>query len=80
MKKIKVVQLGITHPHASGIFKCIKQLPDVFDIAGVCEPSEQHQKGLCSDLYKDTPHLSVDDILKQTVHMDIVVEEEPEDE
>ncbi len=64
MKKIKVVQLGITHPHASGIFKCIKQLPDVFDIVGVCEPSEQHQKGLCSDLYKDTPHLSVDDILK----------------
>ena len=31
-------------------------------------------------MHQDLAEISVDDILKQTVHMNIVVEEEPEDE
>lgn len=33
-----------------------------------------------TNMHQDLAEISVDDILKQTVHMDIVVEEEPEDE
>lgn len=74
MKKVKVVQLGTTHPHASGIFKCIKELPEVFEIVGVCEPNEVHKKTLSSDLYKDTPQLSVEDILSSSGIDGVIVE------
>ena len=33
-----------------------------------------------TNMHQDLAEISVDDILKQTVHMDIVVEEEPDDE
>ena len=33
-----------------------------------------------TNMHQDLAEISVDDILKQTVHMNIVVEEEPEDE
>lgn len=32
------------------------------------------------DLHKELAEISVDDILKQAVHMDIVVEDEPDEE
>lgn len=63
MRKVRVVQVGTTHPHASGIFNSIKALPDVFEIVGVCEPSEAERKNLDTDLYKDTPRLSIEDVL-----------------
>lgn len=74
MKKVRVVQLGTTHPHASGIFKCIKELPEVFEIVGVCEPNDAHKKTLSSDLYKDTPQLSVEDILSSNGIDGVIVE------
>ena len=33
-----------------------------------------------TNMHQDLAEISVDDILKQTVHMNIVVEEEPEDD
>lgn len=76
MKMINVVQVGTSHPHASGIFKCIKELPEVFEIAGVCEPNEQHRKNLRTELYKDTQELSIDDILNSSNIDGVIVETE----
>lgn len=79
MKKVKVVQLGTSHPHASGIFKCIKELPDVFEIAGVCEPNKQHEKNLTTELYRDIRRLSIDDILNSSDIDGVIVETEEKD-
>lgn len=76
MKKVKVIQLGTTHPHAHGIFKCIKELSDVFDVVGICEPSDEHRHNLNSALYKDTPHCSIDDILNSKDIDAVIVETE----
>ncbi|MDY3303465.1 MAG: Gfo/Idh/MocA family oxidoreductase [Clostridia bacterium] len=74
MKKIKVVQLGTTHPHASGIFKCMKDLPEVFEIIGVAEPDDKHSSNLDSELYKGTPIWTVADILKSDCIDAVIVE------
>ena len=79
MKRVKVVQLGTTHPHASGIFKCMKELPDVFEIMGVAEPSDEHWHNLESELYKGTPIWTVADILKSRDIDAVIVETDEKD-
>lgn len=37
MTKIKVIQYGVCHEHASGKIATLKNLPDIFDIAGVVD-------------------------------------------
>lgn len=63
MKKIRIVQIGTTHPHASGIFKSVKELKDYFEIAGIAEPTESSRKNLKEALYLGTPVYSVEDLL-----------------
>lgn len=77
MKKVRVIQLGTTHPHASGIFKCIKGLPEIFEVAGVCESDSEYKNNLNSELYKDTKVWRLDEIL-QSENIDGVIVETKE--
>ena len=40
MRKLKVVQVGIRHEHASGKYKTLKKLPDAFELAGLVDEAE----------------------------------------
>lgn len=40
MKKLKVIQVGVGHDHASGAMSTLKSLPDMFEIAGLVIPEE----------------------------------------
>ena len=46
MEKIKIIQIGILHEHASGKFATLKKRPDLFDILGFVD-----ERGFCR-----TPH------------------------
>ncbi|MBO5723594.1 MAG: Gfo/Idh/MocA family oxidoreductase [Lentisphaeria bacterium] len=37
MKKVKIAQIGVTHEHAPGKIATLKNLPDLFEIVGVCD-------------------------------------------
>ena len=43
-EKIKIGQIGLTHPHARGKLGAIQQLQDIFEIVGVVEPNTQLQR------------------------------------
>jgi len=42
--KIKIGQIGLSHPHARGKLAAIQQLPEVFELVGVVEPDLHLQK------------------------------------
>ena len=43
-EKIKIGQIGLTHPHARGKLDAIRKLPDEFELVGVVEPDLNLQK------------------------------------
>ena len=60
MKKIKIAQIGALHDHAAGIFPCMANYPDVFEIAGYATPDgEKPDYEYAYDGYKE---ITVDEI------------------
>ncbi len=41
MRKIKVIQIGIGHDHATAILDCMLALPDIFEIAALAVPESE---------------------------------------
>ena len=41
MRKLRVVQIGVNHDHASAIFKTMVNLPDIFEVVGYCIPEDE---------------------------------------
>ena len=68
MKKIKIIQIGMGHEHASGKIANLRKLTDVFDVIGVVDESE-----LCStprlpsayepELYADLKKFTLEEAL-----------------
>lgn len=63
MRKLRVVQIGVNHDHASAIFKTMVQMPDVFEIVGYCIPKDEppREKAL-SEVYAPYPELTLEQI------------------
>jgi predicted dehydrogenase len=44
--KIKVGQIGLSHPHAKGKLDAIRKLPDIYELVGVAEPDPGQRSGI----------------------------------
>ena len=44
MRKIKIVQIGVGHDHASAIWDCLLNMPDIFDFAAFAVPDVEKEK------------------------------------
>ncbi len=65
MKKLRVVQIGTGHDHATGTMSTIRRMNEYFDVLGICEPDEiLKEKAQKNDIYKDLQWFSLDDVLK----------------
>ena len=64
MKKIKVIQIGIGHDHATGILDSLLRLSDVFEVAALALPeSEKADFADRLQRYANLPVMSVDEAL-----------------
>ena len=64
MEKIKIAQIGIGHNHGAAKMSAIRNMPDVFEVVGVCEKDpywykERHEMAA----YKDLPFMDEDELL-----------------
>lgn len=67
MKKLKLGQIGIGHNHAEGKMLAARKFPELFEIIGYAEPSEEWIKERGSlPCYKNLPRMSVDEIIEKS--------------
>lgn len=63
-EKIKIVQIGVRHEHASGKINSLKMLPEYFEILGVAAESPEEEKKHKNDVcYRDLAWYGRDEIL-----------------
>ena len=66
MKKIKVIQIGIGHAHATGILDDMLNQPDIFDVMGLALPDDEKEKYIYKfEKYKNLRIMSVDEALNR---------------
>lgn len=65
MRRIKIVQIGVGHDHASAIWDCLLNMPDIFDFAAFAVPDVEKEKfpERIAELSKKVPFLSIDEAL-----------------
>lgn len=65
MRRIKIVQIGVGHDHASAIWDCLLNMPDIFDFAAFAVPDVEKEKfpERIAELSKKMPFLSIDEAL-----------------
>lgn len=62
--RIKVAQIGTKHPHAEGKFSTLLDLPDLFEVVGVCEEdSAQRERVSGHRSYQSSKWLKAEQIL-----------------
>lgn len=79
MRKLKVVQIGVTHEHANGKFMAVQALPDEYEVVGYVDERaycDAVRFGDCSGLMKDIPRLTEEE-LWQRKNVDAVFVEVP---
>ena len=79
MRKLKVVQIGVTHEHANGKFMAVQALPDEYEVVGYVDERaycDAVRFGDCSGLMKDIPRLTEEE-LWQRKDVDAVFVEVP---
>lgn len=67
MKKIKIGQLGIGHNHGEGKMRAVRGLPDLFEVVGYSEGSEEWIKKRGNlPCYRDLPRLSEEELFSRS--------------
>lgn len=62
--KIRIGQIGTSHPHAAGKLAAIRGLDDIFELVGVVEPDAAQRKKVADrDVYRDVTWMSHDELL-----------------
>ena len=62
--RIKAAQIGTKHPHASGKFSTLLNLPDLYDVVGICEEDAAQRKRVSNrSSYQSSKWLSAEQIL-----------------
>ena len=68
MKKLKIIQIGITHEHAPGKFLSLQRLPETFEIAGFVDERSfagtPYYKEPKLELYNQFPSLTLKEALE----------------
>ena len=63
MRKLRVVQIGVNHDHASAIFKTMVNLPELFEVVGYCIPEDEPPlKKELNAVYQGYPQLTLEQI------------------
>lgn len=66
MRKIKVAHFGIAHDHSIFAMETLRKYPEIFDIAGVCEPDEETRRRFGThENYAGLPWLSERELLER---------------
>jgi predicted dehydrogenase len=66
--RIRIGQIGTSHPHAAGKLAAIRGLDDIFELVGVVEPNEVQRKKIAGkDVYRDVTWMSQSDLLNSDV-------------
>lgn len=66
--KIRIGQIGTSHPHAAGKLAAIRGLNDIFELVGVVEPNEVQRKKIADrEVYRDVTWMSQNDLLNSDV-------------
>ena len=73
-EKIKIGQIGLSHPHARGKLDAIRKLPDEFELVGVVEPDTNLQKRV-----QGVPYISEEELLNTQGLQAIAVETQVRD-
>lgn len=69
MKKIRIVQVGVTHEHAAAVINTLRLRSDLFEIVGVVDDNEISKDtpnrggAVTNPQYKDLPVLTLDAVL-----------------
>lgn len=58
MKRIRIGQIGLAHPHALGKLNAVRSLPEIYDFIGVVEPDEKMRRKV-----KEIRFLSLDEMM-----------------
>ena len=67
MKKIKIGQIGIGHNHGSGKMEAVRKFPELFEIVGYSEESDEWIKERGDyECYRDLPRLSTEEIIEKS--------------
>ena len=67
MKKIKIGQIGIGHNHGSGKMEAVRKFPELFEIIGYSEESDEWIKERGDyECYRDLPRLSTEEIIEKS--------------
>ncbi|WAC20281.1 Gfo/Idh/MocA family oxidoreductase [Luteolibacter sp. SL250] len=68
--RISAAQIGTGHSHASGKMQAMRNLPDLYQVTGICEPDDAlWQRGSKNKAYADLPRLSLDQLLSSDVKL-----------
>ena len=66
--RIRIGQIGTSHPHAAGKLAAIRGLDEIFELVGVAEPDETRRNAaLGKDAYRDVTWMSQNDLLNSDV-------------
>ena len=66
--KIRIGQIGTSHPHASGKLAAIRGLDGIYELVGVVEPDEKRRQAVAmTEAYRDVRWLNQQDLLDSDV-------------
>ena len=67
MKKIKIGQIGIGHNHGEGKMRAVRKFPELFEVVGYSEESEDWIKRRGDlECYRDLPRMSTEEIIEKS--------------
>ncbi len=70
MKPVKIAMIGNRHDHAPANFTAIQKHPEAFDLVGLAEMTPSPDDAL----YRDTPHLSLSELLMRRDLEAVIIE------
>jgi len=74
--RIRAAQIGTGHAHAAGKMQAMRNLPDAYEVIGICEPDNALWKRAAKDkVYAEIPRLTLDGILSSDAKL-VAVETE----
>jgi len=77
--RIPAAQIGTGHSHAAGKMQAMRNLPDLYQVTGICEPDDARWQRIAKNkAYADLPRLSLDQLLSSEVKL-VAVETSLED-
>ena len=66
MKKVRVAHFGIAHDHSTATLETVRNLKDIYEVVGICEPDAQTRESLGgAKIYQGLPWLSEEELFSR---------------